>query len=91
MGYDKLMMARLERFRKLLDILPATDEIPAELMILSAGAEPGNWSYRHIKMPGETMYFIFRKAGYCDGEKTVWECVDRELDEVMKEQLGSAA
>lgn len=91
MGYDKLMMARLDRFRILLGILPAIDEIPAELLVLSAGSERGNWSYRHVDMPGKTMYFIFRKAGYCDGLATVWECVDRELDEVMKEHLGSAA
>lgn len=91
MGFDKLMMTRLDHFRGVLGILPEPAEIPAELLILSAGSERGSWSYRHLDMPGETLYFIFRKAGYCDGHKTVWECVDRELDEVMKAQLGSAA
>ncbi|TSJ36466.1 hypothetical protein FO440_21780 [Mucilaginibacter corticis] len=91
MGYDKLMLTRLDHFRAVLGILPGTAEIAAELLILSAGSERGGWSYRHLDMPGETLYFIFRKAGYSDGLAAVWECVDRDLDKIMKEQLGSFA
>lgn len=79
-----LMQERLDRFIEILKIMPAPQEIPGELLILSAGDKTGNWSYRHVMMKGETIYFIFRKAGYADGHLPGWECVDRELNEVMK-------
>ncbi|MBL4676492.1 MAG: hypothetical protein JKY70_09860 [Mucilaginibacter sp.] len=84
MSYDLLMQERLDRFRRLLNILPLPEEVPGELLILSAGNAAGNWSYRHVLTEGRTIYFIFRKAGYTDGRIAEWECVDRELDEVMK-------
>lgn len=91
MNYDLLMNERLDRFKHILNILPGTTEIPAELLVLSAGEQASPWSYRHVEMPGRTIYFIFIKAGFADARTPVWECVDRELNEVMQNHLKHAA
>ena len=39
MSYDRLMNERLDRFKHILNILPGTAEIPAELLVLSAGEQ----------------------------------------------------
>ncbi|RFZ91243.1 hypothetical protein D0C36_20110 [Mucilaginibacter conchicola] len=86
MTYDLLMQERIDRFGAILNIIPLPGEIPGELLILSAGEQPGLWSYRHLPTKGTTIYFIFRKQGYSDGRPAGWECLDRELNELMKDR-----
>lgn len=87
MNYDTLLQQRMDRFFELLQYLPAPADIPAELLVLSAGDTKARWSHRHVAMPGATQYFIFRKAGLADGLQQSWECVDRELNEAMQSRL----
>ncbi|OOQ61533.1 hypothetical protein [Mucilaginibacter pedocola] len=91
MNYDLLMNERLERFKQILNVLPQPFEIPAELLVLSAGEFASPWSYRHVQMPGQTMYFIFQKAGFTDARPLVWECADRELNKIMQDHFDRAA
>lgn len=88
-NYSLLMEQRLACFREILKALPEPRELPAELLIMSGGERTGHWSYRHVFTTGDTLHFIFRKAGLADGKAIYWECVDRELDELM--QLAQAA
>jgi hypothetical protein len=77
-------MSRLEHFLQVLTILPCRTEVPTEMLIMSTGEECGNWSFRHLSLPGRTNYFIFKKCGVKAGSGREWQCVEPELDEVME-------
>lgn len=89
-NYSQLMGERVASFLRVYAALPLPKEIPAELLVMSAGSQKGNFSFHHVFTEGETVYFIFRKAGLTDGLQATWECVDRELELLAKEQLVSA-
>ncbi|MBE9666782.1 hypothetical protein [Mucilaginibacter boryungensis] len=89
-NYSQLMGERVASFLQVYAALPLPKEIPAELLVMSAGYQKGNFSFRHVFTEGETVYFIFRKAGLTDGLQAAWECVDRELELLAKEHLVNA-
>lgn len=87
MNYSRLMGERVASFLVVYAALPLPGEIPAELLVMSAGHTKGHFSFRHVFTTGETVYFIFRKAGLADGLQAVWECADRELELLARERL----
>lgn len=76
--------ARINSFIEAYVALPLPRQVPAELVIISTGAVPGKWSYKHVYTVGDTYYFIFRKSDLTDMDAG-WECADRELEEVAKQ------
>lgn len=83
MELNKAFSARISNFLEAYAALPVPGEVPAELVIISVGAIPGRWSYRHVYNESETCYFIFRKPELTD-VNLPWECADHELENLIK-------
>lgn len=81
-----MITALQQSFLEARTALPSVMSFNADIIVISVGADRGQWSRYHVFSSGETLHFVFFKEAGADR----WVCADIELQQWLEDNNAIA-